>query len=85
LPEGETPASPTIASLHKLAPYESPIGQKGNPLNYKSAKVVLGNFMALWPKLSKQDAHNDDSVQLKVFSLLHSRCVIGGRCRRKNK
>jgi hypothetical protein len=34
--------SPTIASLHKLAPYESPIGQKGNPLNYKSAKVVLG-------------------------------------------
>jgi hypothetical protein len=33
--------SPTIASLHKLAPYESPIGQKGNPPNYKSAKVVL--------------------------------------------
>ena len=41
--------------------------------------------MALWPKLSKKDAHNDNSVQLKVFNLLQMRCATGGRCCRKNE
>ena len=41
--------------------------------------------MALWPKLSKKDAHNNDSVQLKVFNLLQRRGPTGGRCCRKNE